>query len=158
MCGYVLGSVAYCWDPQLLFTGLLEAAQVLVETGDEDGARLLFDEAVASVEEVPYLGFGVLYAHTFAWFALRFSRDAEIARLFGREKMKSRWLEAGRAVLAGDLHGTAEILAGGSPTFEAFFRLKSGTESDVRRALDFYRSVDATRYVRQGEAMLAASA
>jgi hypothetical protein len=45
-----------------------------------------------------------------------------------------------------------------APTFEAFFRLKSGTEPDVRAALEFYRGVRATRYVREGEALLAASA
>jgi hypothetical protein len=145
-------------DPQLLFTALLESVQMRVETGDEHTASLLFDEAVASVQELPQLGFAVLYAHEFAWFALLSSRDAEIARMFSRETMQSRWLEAGRAVLAGDLHATAEILAGGSPTFEAFFRLKSGTADDVRIARDFYRGVGATRYVREAESLLAASA
>jgi hypothetical protein len=62
--------------------------------------------------------------------------------------MKSRWLDAGRAVLAGDLRGAAEILADiDAPAFEAFFRLKSGTEQDVLSALKFYRRVRATRYV-----------
>ena len=39
----------------------------------------------------------------------------------------------------------------------AYVRLKSGTEREVRRALEFYRSVSATRYVAEGEAMLATS-
>jgi class 3 adenylate cyclase len=145
-------------DAQVLFTALLEAVQINVEIGDEHRATVLFDEAVASVRDLPRLGFAVLYAQHFAWFALLFGRDAEIARLFSRETLKSRWLDAGRAVLTGDLHGTAEILAGGSPTFEAFFRLKSGTEQDVRIALDFYRGVGATRYVHEAESLLVASA
>ena len=37
-------------------------------------------------------------------------------------------------------------------------RLQSGIDSEVRKAIDFYRSVGATRYVREGEAMLAATA
>ena len=56
-----------------------------------------------------------------------------------------------------------------TPAFEAFFRLRAAEqlveegrrpEADVqlRPALAFYRGVGATRYVREGEALLAASA
>jgi len=41
---------------------------------------------------------------------------------------------------------------------EADARLRSGIQSEVRRALEFYLSVGATRYIREGEALLAASA
>jgi hypothetical protein len=62
-------------------------------------------------------------------------------------------------VLAGDFHHAADLLAEiGAPTWEAFYRLQSGTEDDVLAALDFYRGVGATRYVREAEALLAASA
>jgi hypothetical protein len=40
----------------------------------------------------------------------------------------------------------------------AYVRLKSGVESEVRRALEFYRSVGATRYLNEGEALLARTA
>jgi len=36
-------------------------------------------------------------------------------------------------------------------------RLRAGDEENVRRALEFYRSVDATAYVREAEAALATS-
>ena len=36
-------------------------------------------------------------------------------------------------------------------------RLRSGTDADVRLALEFYRSVGATRYLDEGESMLATS-
>jgi hypothetical protein len=42
--------------------------------------------------------------------------------------------------------------------YEAFFRLQTGAERDVRIALEFYRRVGATRYVREGESQLAALA
>jgi hypothetical protein len=146
-------------DPQLLFTVLVDAVRVHAETGDERSARALFDEAFARLHERPYLGFAVIYAHTVAWFGRLFGRDAEVEAIFSQKEADSRWLDAGWAVLAGDLRTAIDILAQiDAPAFGAFFRLKSGTEPDVRAALDFYRRVRATRYVREGEAQLAASA
>ena len=57
----------------------------------------------------------------------------------------------------------------GSPAHDAFYRLRAAEQlvGEGRRAeadeqlgpaLAFYRSVGATRYVREGEALLAASA
>jgi len=146
-------------DPQVLLTVLLDAVHVHAETGDEPGAIALFDEALARLRELPHLGFAVFYAHNIAWLARVFGRKAEVEEVFSRKTIESRWLDAGQAVLAGDVHGGAEILAAAdAPAFEAFFRLKSGTEPDVRAALELYRRMGATRYVRQGEALLAASA
>jgi len=71
----------------------------------------------------------------------------------------SPWVRAARAVASGDLVGGAEILEQtGARTYAAFYRLHAGTEDGVRRALEFYRSVGATHFVREGETMLAASA
>jgi hypothetical protein len=64
----------------------------------------------------------------------------------------------------------SDIIGGmGIVTNEAFFRLRAAeqlvdegrraeADEQLRRALAFYRSVGATRYVREGEALLAASA
>jgi hypothetical protein len=41
---------------------------------------------------------------------------------------------------------------------DAFFRLQSGTEEDVRAALEFYREVGAMRYIREAEELLAVNA
>ena len=69
------------------------------------------------------------------------------------------WFEAAKAHVAGDYVGAADLYARiGSLPDEADARLQSGLESEVRRALGFYRSVGATRYIREGEALLAASA
>jgi len=56
-------------------------------------------------------------------------------------------------VAAADLLG--EI---GALPQEAFTRLRSGDPAQVEKALAFYRSVGATRYIRVGETLLAASA
>jgi hypothetical protein len=62
-------------------------------------------------------------------------------------------------VAARDFHAAAEIMAGaGFKADAAFFRLQSGTEEDVRRALGFYRGVGATRYIREAEELLAVEA
>ena len=71
----------------------------------------------------------------------------------------SLWLDAAKAFVAGDCIGAAELYAEiGSVPYEADARLRSGRADQVRRALDFYRSVGATRYIREGEALLAATA
>jgi hypothetical protein len=71
---------------------------------------------------------------------------------------------------SGDLVSAADILGGlAALPDEAFYRLRAaqqfvaaGRRSDadeqLDRALGFFRSVRATRYVREGEALLAASA
>jgi hypothetical protein len=73
--------------------------------------------------------------------------------------MQTPWLDAARAIADRDFRQAADLIATtGWPAFEMFYRLQSGTEQDLRAALDFYRRVGATRYVREGEALLAATA
>ena len=69
------------------------------------------------------------------------------------------WLDAAKAVTTGDYLGAADLYARiDSLPDEADARLRSGIESEVGGALEFYGSVGATRYIREGEALLAASA
>ena len=78
------------------------------------------------------------------------------------------WVEAARAIVTGDLARGLEVVAGMRvPSVEAYARLRtaealgregSQAEALVGQALSFYRSVGATRYLRQGEALLRASA
>ncbi|TML00551.1 MAG: hypothetical protein E6G36_14420 [Actinobacteria bacterium] len=97
--------------------------------------------------------------HGFAWVAWTLGRGQEVLDLAKGEPSDTPWLRAARAVAVGDFGAAADIFAGiKTPAFEAFYRLQSGNEPDVRAALEFYRRVGATRYLRQGEAMLAASA
>jgi class 3 adenylate cyclase/tetratricopeptide (TPR) repeat protein len=146
-------------DPQVLIAVLLDSARVYAETGHEADAIALFDEALALLRELPSVGFSVFPSHTLAWLARVLGREADVEELFSRETAQSRWLDVAKAVLSGDLHGAADILADiDAPAFEAFYRLHAGNEEDVRAALAFYRGVRATRYVREGEALLAISA
>jgi hypothetical protein len=69
------------------------------------------------------------------------------------------WLEAALHALADRWAEAADVYRRiGSVPDEADALLRSGDDSRVRKALAFYRSVDATRYLRQAEALLPASA
>ena len=82
--------------------------------------------------------------------ARRGARPDQGALAVGRGRTRIRLRRASSAA--------ADILAEiGSKPDEAYARLRSGNEADVRRALDFYRSVGATRYLDEGESMLATS-
>ncbi|MFL5946527.1 MAG: ATP-binding protein, partial [Gaiellaceae bacterium] len=145
-------------DSQVVTAVLVEAARLYLETGDTRRAAALFDEALALLRDLPDIGFAVYPLHTLAWVAWSLERTADVEPLL-TSKQASRWLSVAATVLAGDFHGAAELTADiGAKAFEAFYRLQSGTDDDVRRALDFYRGVGATRYVRDGEAKLAAIA
>jgi len=146
-------------EPQALNPDVANAACVFTLVGNRARADEAVTVALDNIRPLRHLGFGVMEAHTLAWAALQLGREAEVAEVLARESLGSVWQRAALAVAARDLHAAAEILAGGGfKTDPAFFRLQSGTEEDVRRALDFYRGVAATRYIREGEAMLAVKA
>jgi hypothetical protein len=86
-------------------------------------------------------------------------RGDDITAVTDLSPRRSGWLDAAKAFTAGDYVGAADVYAEiGSLPDEADARLRSGIESEVGRALEFYRSVGATRYIREGETLLAASA
>lgn len=105
-----------------------------------------------------------------AWLGLMLGRESDVARVLEREPLDTPWTQAGRRILEGDLSGAADVLGEmGAVSQEAFLRLQSAeqlvragrraeADEQLARALAFYRSVGATRYVHEGEALLAASA
>jgi hypothetical protein len=110
-------------------------------------------------------------AHLLA-FMLESSSDRErvAAVLARRRSMTLPWIRLVDAITRGDLVGAAEISAGmGDRSGEAYARLRLAeqlveegrrAEADVHlaAALAFYRSVGATRYIREGDSLLAESA
>jgi tetratricopeptide (TPR) repeat protein len=146
-------------EPQALNPDMANAACIFTLVGNQQRADEAVTEALASLRPLRHLGFGAIESHTLAWAALQLGREAEVAEAFERESVGSVWGRAGLAVAARDLHAAAEIMAGsGFKTDAAFFRLQSGAEEDVRRALDFHRGVGATRYIREAEELLAVKA
>jgi hypothetical protein len=139
-------------DPQVRGSALSSHAFVLLALGDRDGAS----RAASATLAVPAYFYAV---HDLAIVLHDLGRGDELDGWIEGEGLGGSWEEAARAIALGDFHAAAEIIAPtGNVADEAYARLRSGLEDDVRRALDFYRSVGATRYVREGEALLAATA
>jgi hypothetical protein len=138
---------------------LAMAAFIFGSVGNRRRTDETLTEALESMRDLRHLGLAVMEAPGLVWAALTLGREAEVVEVLEREAFKSPWLRASLAVAAQDFHGAAEICGAMQiRSLEAFFRLQSGAEPDVRAALDFYRRVRATRYLREGEALLAATA
>jgi tetratricopeptide (TPR) repeat protein len=96
-------------------------------------------------------------------------RSDDVLELIERLDARTRWVEATMLLARGDLVGSADLLAEiGSLPDEAYGRLlaaerlieegrRAEADEQLRRALGFWRSVGATRYVLEGEALLAAT-
>jgi hypothetical protein len=107
---------------------------------------------------------------TLAWFANELDIAEELGERVVRAPLETKWMEAMRAILEGDLVGAADIYFEiGDEMEEAFARLRAAewlvaegrraeADEQLQKALAFWRSVGATRYVREGEALLAATA
>ncbi len=157
-------------DPQSLQSTLAMASLILVSAGNESRGRETLDEAVDGFRGLRHIGFPVVELHQLAWAASMLGRETAVLAVIEREPFQSPWARAVQAVASGDLRGAADILGRiGALTAEAFYRLRAaerlvaegrraGAEEQLRPALAFHRSVRATRYVREGEALLAASA
>jgi tetratricopeptide (TPR) repeat protein len=157
-------------DPQAFHPDLSMAALLLQSSGNEQRADETLSEALAGLRELHRFGFAANDLPSLAWVAVMRGREPELIELIERESFVSPWLRATAAVLAHDFRAAAEIHAEmGSPAHDAFYRLRAAeqlvgegrraeADEQLRPALAFYRSVGATRYVREGEALMAASA
>jgi len=157
-------------DPQIKVTVSEMVAMVFLSAGDRARASEMLEEGLVGLRELRQIGFPVVWLHGLAWVASVLGRADDVLEAVKDEPSDTPWLRAARAVAVGDFRGAAEIFAVlPAPAFEAFFRLRAAeqlvtegrrAEADLqlRPALAFYRGVGATRYVREGEALLAASA
>jgi class 3 adenylate cyclase/predicted ATPase len=155
-------------DRQILYPAIAVAAQTFLESGDTARAGALVDELLEHLQ-TPGSGLVVAVAlHTLAWTLFKLGRSSDLlTRTFESD---TPWARAARAFVSGDLEGAAGIYAAiGAVTDEACDRLllaesligqgrRAEADVQLQRALAFYRSVGATRYIRQGEALFAASA
>ena len=155
-------------DLQLLIPIVSGCANVIAESGDIDRAAAIIDEFMAQPEVMRGLRSISDVAHMMAWTFAAIGRAQEmIDALSGVE---SGWAEAARCYASGDLRRAADVCGDmDAVTDEAHDRQQLAealiaqgrrAEADVElhRALSFYRSVGATRYVRRCESMLTASA
>ena len=153
-------------DLQTLLPGLVQSARGLVLLGKIDEAQALAREAIELV--------GEHVENAFIFWMLN-----PVARQLGlRQQVRDvvvrasegPWKEVALAGADGDFSRAADLFAArGTPTFEAEARLcaaeelfeagqRAEGESELQKALAFYRKVGATSYIQLGEALLAASA
>jgi tetratricopeptide (TPR) repeat protein len=146
-------------DPQLTGSTLLGVAFIYMTIGDRKRAEELFDESLDYMGGLGDLGWLAVELHDLAWVAQKLGRGDELLAAVEDEHLETPWLLAARAIAAGDYARASDVFGEmGDVSLEAFYRLQSGVEHEVRAALDFYRRVRASRYIREGEALLAASA
>jgi class 3 adenylate cyclase len=138
----------------------------------EGGRRELAEEALAGVLSYGDSFIGVLNDAAIvsaAWLAADLGRADELAALVDDEP-HIPWAVAAAAICAGDFRCAADVAREfGFRPGEAYARLRAArqlvaegrrAEADVelQGSLAFWREVGAARYVREGEALLAASA
>jgi hypothetical protein len=157
-------------DPQALQPVLSTAALLFQSAGNERRADETLSESLGGLRKLHRLGFAANDLQTLAWVAVLRGRESERVEVIERESFDSPWLRATAAVLARDFRAAAELFVDmGVPAHEAFYRLRAAeqlvgegrraeADEQLRPALAFYRGVGATRYVREGEALMAASA
>ena len=156
-------------DPQLLDVTRARGAHVLYQVGDTKQAARLAGDVLAVMEEKGWVGFRVSASHVAAWTLTALGQgDRLVAALKVAPEVPV--IRAALAFARNDPATAADICGGiEAHSQEAYARLVSArslaeegrqTEADaqLRRALAFYRSVRATRYEREGERLLAASA
>ncbi|HZO61799.1 MAG TPA: AAA family ATPase [Gaiellaceae bacterium] len=153
-------------DPQTLYPAVAVCAHVAHELGTPPPSVEPFLEALKAGGGV---GFGLAAVHVLAWSLVPLGRGPELAEAL-EQFDENPWARAGRAYALGDPAGAADLLgAMGAVASEAYCRLsaarrlveegrRAGADGQLHRALSFHRSVGASRYVREGESLLAASA
>jgi class 3 adenylate cyclase/tetratricopeptide (TPR) repeat protein len=156
-------------DPQAVNPPLAYHAHVLLAVGRRDEAAAVAEELLerASANASSFLS---LWAIPLVIVLVALGRARDFDRVVEGRSASTRWLEAGCAYSKGEFADAADMLGEmGALPEEAFVRLRSAealveagrrADADVQldRALAFYRSVDATAYIREAEALFAASA
>jgi tetratricopeptide (TPR) repeat protein len=137
-------------DRQVVLPTLTTYAYVLADAERDAEAAAFFDEAL---DAGPAL-FG--FSDDVIWAADLLGRREDLSGIFP-ETAETRRLQAYRAFLAGDFARAAELFDSmGAVRSASLARVHGGVELD--RALAFFRSVGARRYVERVEALLARSA
>ena len=155
-------------DPQTLYPALVACAHIFSECGNLERAGLLADESLAGLRGGGGVGFWLACTHMLAWALSALGRRDEL--LEALPDIDLPWVHAARSHAAGDVRRAADICATmGAATEEARDRLllaqalveqnrPNEAEAELQRARAFYRSVDATRYLRECEGLMAKSA
>lgn len=151
-------------DPQVLIPALATAARIYTELGRAEEARPLAKELLRELK-----GKSEWRVVDITWVAERLGCSAEL-RSYLEQLPTPRWRRACLAILDRDFEAAADAFQEiGALEFEAEAQLRAAkklvaegrraeADDQLQRSLAFWRSVGATRCIREGEALLAESA
>jgi class 3 adenylate cyclase/tetratricopeptide (TPR) repeat protein len=159
-------------DSQVLYPAVAFRAHAELAAGRMDEAGALADELLSSWSARPET---MLDSHlqSFVDLAVVLSalgRGRELIAIAKNARLQTRWIDAAKAFARRDFQHAAEIYAkAGSLPDEALAHLRAAEalfadgrraegDEELQKALSFYRSVDATAYLREGETLLARTA
>jgi class 3 adenylate cyclase/tetratricopeptide (TPR) repeat protein len=157
-------------DPEALLPALAFHARALVATGQVEQGGVRVDELLTELAERGALATNPDWSGPLAIVLQVLERAAELVALAGAVAMPTPWLQAATAMAAGRFEEAADTYAKiGSRPDEAYARLRAAEQQlaggrraegtgQLQRALAFYRQVAATGYLREGEALVAATA
>jgi class 3 adenylate cyclase/tetratricopeptide (TPR) repeat protein len=153
-------------DPQQLAPTLGHSAWILIAAGRGTEAASLLDEVLGE----PFFLSNLWMSLESAWALHALGRGDELSAMGDRVPRADAWSPIALAIAADEFEHAADLLAEiGAVTDEAYARLRAAeslaaegrhaeADAQLERALAFFREVGATAYLRQGEALLAASA
>ena len=157
-------------DPQVLWPALAFGAHAFA-AADPEEARLLSQEVLSAWRAKRFSSSGASeWLRDIAVAVRLLGMEAELIEVAPLVPLPTPWLAAARSYVTGDFHEAANTYAEiGSLPDEAFARLRAAealvlegrrveANVELESALAFWRSVGAAAYVREGEALLAASA
>jgi tetratricopeptide (TPR) repeat protein len=152
-------------DPQALLPALAERARVQFLTGHTEEALVTIGEILATIDPEPIMDW-TWWIVPAAVILTEVGRGQEILAL-GGDGLPSRWIQAARCWALGDLTGAADLFQQiGSAGEEAYARTKHAerliatghraeAEPFLSRALELYREMGATAFIREAERLLA---
>jgi hypothetical protein len=155
-------------DGQLICAMLLGRARTELDEGRAAEAKVLALEGLGYGDRVVHILNDVWIVDA-AWVMLDLGLADDYRRLTA-EHSEIPWARAATAICSGDLPEAVDVLEEiGYRPGAAYARLRyakqlvdegrrAEADAELERSLAFWREVGATRYVREGEALLAASA
>jgi tetratricopeptide (TPR) repeat protein len=157
-------------DPQVLWPALAFYARALLDS-DPDRAAALLDELISDWGAQEFLSHSESYWGPDGAIVLRaLGRESRYLEHASQSPVPTPWRRAAVAYASGDFRAAAQIYAEmGTRADEAYARLRAAeqlvregrraeADAELEPALAFWRAVGATPYVREGEALMAASA
>jgi class 3 adenylate cyclase/tetratricopeptide (TPR) repeat protein len=152
-------------DPQMILPALAIRLHIERENEQADAVAEAADELLAYTPRHAARPPAI----DLAWAADQLQNSARVRTWTQSIAYRSLWSEAALAILDGELERAADLFSRiGALPDEAYSRLRAAerhaaagrraeADEQLHRALVFWRSVGATRYIREGEALLAAA-